>query len=83
MLATTGGAMLLWLLATRATTQAYSVRPAATSAVTVHSSSSKVDRRTVFANVLATAGVLLSSSPAFASGGATAGKYTTIPIAKR
>jgi hypothetical protein len=82
MLATTRGAMLLWLLATRATTQAYSVRPAVTSVVTVHSSSS-VDRRTAFANVLATAGVLLSSSPAFASGGATAGKYTTIPIAKR
>eukprot|EP00587_Corethron_hystrix_P009776 CAMPEP_0113308394 /NCGR_PEP_ID=MMETSP0010_2-20120614/6850_1 /TAXON_ID=216773 ORGANISM="Corethron hystrix, Strain 308" /NCGR_SAMPLE_ID=MMETSP0010_2 /ASSEMBLY_ACC=CAM_ASM_000155 /LENGTH=222 /DNA_ID=CAMNT_0000163427 /DNA_START=218 /DNA_END=886 /DNA_ORIENTATION=+ /assembly_acc=CAM_ASM_000155 len=43
-----------------------------------------VMRRSFFATISAAAAVsLLPVDPAFASGGATAGKYTTIPIAKR
>jgi len=82
-------AALLVLTTLTSSTQAYSVSPKKTVAVvdTVAYTSSPVDRRTAFTNFLgaaAGAGVLLSSSsPALASGGATAGKYTTIPIAKR
>lgn len=43
-----------------------------------------LDRRNVLQNVAAaSAAALLAPMPVLASGGATAGKYTTIPIAKR
>jgi hypothetical protein len=44
----------------------------------------QLDRRGFVATAgMAAAAVLSGSDPAYASGGATAGKYTTIPIAKR
>lgn len=61
------------------TTLAFSASPKRTI-----STDAAVDRRNALASLTIGAGVLLSgASPAFASGGATAGKYTTIPIAKR
>lgn len=50
--------------------------------------SSSFQRRNFLATATAAAGTIMvpllsSTSPAYASGGATAGKYTTIPIAKR
>lgn len=55
----------------------------------VPNSKQPTSRRTLFKNVasIAVGGALstfsMAPTPAFASGGATAGKYTTIPIAKR
>jgi hypothetical protein len=64
------------------TTDSYSVTPKQTTAVHTVIPASPVDRRTAFKNFMgaaAGAGVLLSSStPALASGGATAGKYTYV-----
>ena len=42
-----------------------------------------LDRRNLLQNVASASAALLTPLPALASGGATAGKYTTIPIAKR
>lgn len=64
------------------TSEAYSVSPKQSVSVDTTASSSPVDRRAAFKNFMGAAvgaGVLLSSSsPALASGGATAGKYTYV-----
>eukprot|EP00980_Cylindrotheca_fusiformis_P025896 scaffold14838_cov129-Cylindrotheca_fusiformis.AAC.1 len=71
-------------LAAVGTIQAYSIQPSSSSEAPPLPTTS---RRSAFQNVaaLAAGGALLALDPlnAAASGGATAGKYTTIPIAKR
>lgn len=68
------------------TSNAYSVSPKKIASIDTSSSAAVVDRRTAFCNALGAAatvgaGVLLSSpTPALASGGATAGKYTYVVV---
>jgi len=72
---------LCFLLAVASTVDAFSLKPnGIEKPVTI----SEVDsRREFFGKAAVVAGLLASPLPSNASGGATAGKYTTIPIAKR
>ena len=77
-----------------ASASAYSVQPPTqrTSAAMTTSTAETSDRRTFFSNMISTTATVAATiaatttvlpTPVSASGGATAGKYTTIPIAKR